>query len=225
MNKRIVSLLFTVVIIFMIPVNAHAFNMNNIEVSGFDNNVDYYANMMECLNSGNPYALFMGKIYETQRNMKIIALGLESQYPTTRFFLDNDTIEGVKAAIEESKKPKYTEEDLYWLSKLVAREMGANWVPDQIQRDVASVVINNSKLLNKSIKDTVHTPGKYGGIFFANPTQKVTNNCIYVLENGPTLPSYVIGQSNIACGPVYKSYYDPYMRNTTYFWYQAGTNK
>ena len=194
--------LITTAILFMsiITVSANAAVNSNtyIKVTGFDPSVDYSAEMAKCLEDGSSYAIQMGRIYEAQRNLKIKTLGITDYKPTT-FFADNETAEQIKLAIEESKKPKYTEEDLYWLSRCVNAEMGCSWMPDWVQRDTASVVINNSKWLNKSIKKTIFTPGKYGcvnsGMIYRTPNQKVINNCIYVLENGPTLPSYVIGQS------------------------------
>ena len=44
---------------------------SHVAVSGYDNNVDYMAEMMSCLNDGSDYAFEIGRIYEQQRNMKI----------------------------------------------------------------------------------------------------------------------------------------------------------
>lgn len=223
--KKLISLIVTAVLFMSIIANTAiaAVNINNyIKVTGFDPSVDYSAEMARCLADGSPYAIQIGRIYEAQRNLKIKTLGITKYKPTT-FFADNNTAKDIKAAMEASKKPKYTEEDLYWLSRCVNAEMGCSWMPDWVQRDTASVVINNAKWLNKSIKQTIFTPGKYGcvnsGSIYKTPNQKVINNCIYVLDNGTTLPSHIIGQSGYPCGPVYKSYYDSILGTTTYFWY------
>jgi hypothetical protein len=123
---------------------------------------------------------------------------------------------------ETSTDTNYTEDDLYWLSKAIAQELGSYWVPDWAQQWVASVVLN--RVNHPSFPDTIygvlHQPGQYCG-FYATPTEQNVANAKYVLENGSVLPENVVFQSlNTQGSGVHGSYYDPHMGNTTYFCYQ-----
>ncbi|MCM1222146.1 MAG: hypothetical protein NC548_47515 [Lachnospiraceae bacterium] len=230
MKKYLGSLIFMVAIMLFGPValtgisNAATDATLNIKVTGYDAKVDYTIEMNKCLEDGSPYAIQMGRIYEQQRNLKIDGLGWGNRYKKTYWFQNATTAAEVRAAMEADKKPKYTDEDLYWLSRCVNAEMGCDWMPDWVQRATASVVINNANSLGTSIRGAVFS-GKYGcannGAIYKTPTKKVTENCRYVLENGITVPAYVIGQSGWSdvYGPIYTTYYDPVLRTTTYFWY------
>lgn len=122
----------------------------------------------------------------------------------------------------EENVATYTEDDLYWLSKAIAQELGSNWVPDWAQQWVASVVLNrvNHPSFPDTIYDVLHQPGQYCG-FYATPTEQNIANARYVLENGSVLPENVVFQSLCTQGSgIHGTYYDPYMNNTTYFCYQ-----
>lgn len=243
MKKRLLCLSIAAALLASVPVAAAANEsvVPHVSVVGYDASVDYTAQMIECLENGGPYAMDIGSIYEQQRNLKIRDMGL-SQYEETHYFETYSTPEEILAVMEEASKPKptltptpetdppsapavssYSEEDLYWLSRVVFAEGGCDWFPDWVQRDIASVVLNrvSDPRYPNTIKDVIFDPGQYGcvnnGSIYNTPTQKVINNCRYVLENGSTLPSYVIGQSGYPLGPVYKSYYDSVLGTTTYF--------
>ena len=104
-------------------------------------------------------------------------------------------------------------------------EMGCDWIPDSVQQMVASVVINrvNSPIYPNTIKDVIFQRGQYanqGRIASTVPTQKVINNARYVLENGSTIPSNVLGQAGFPQGKgTYTTYYDSVLGTTTYFSY------
>lgn len=122
----------------------------------------------------------------------------------------------------EENVATYTEDDLYWLSKAIAQELGSNWVPDWAQQWVASVVLNrvNHPSFPDTIYDVLHQPGQYCG-FYATPTEQNIANARYVLENGSVLPENVVFQSLCTQGSgIHGTYYDPYMNNTTYFCYK-----
>lgn len=122
----------------------------------------------------------------------------------------------------EENAATYTEDDLYWLSKAIAQELGSNWVPDWAQQWVASVVLNrvNHPSFPDTIYDVLHQPGQYCG-FYATPTEQNIANARYVLENGSVLPENVVFQSLCTQGSgIHGTYYDPYMNNTTYFCYK-----
>lgn len=228
MRKRLICLTIVALVLLggAVPVSAYAAPdvKSYIKVTGYDPNVDYTVWMNKCLADGSEYAIQQGWIYEQQRNLKIDGLGWGNRYTKTYFFKDAKTAADVRRNMEASKKPKYTEDDLMWLSRCVNAEMGCDWMPDWVQRATASVVINNSKMLGKSIEQTIKTPYKYGcywtGAIWATPTEKVKRNCKWVLDNGVTLPENVIGQSGWqdVYGPVHSTYYDPILGTTTYFW-------
>lgn len=118
-------------------------------------------------------------------------------------------------------KISYTEEDLYWLSKVIAQELGANWVPDYYQQCVGSVVLNrvNDSRFPNTIYGVLHQSGQYCG-FYAEPTTQNIANAKYLLENGSVLPENVVFQALFVQGSgTYCSYYDPVFNNTTYFCY------
>lgn len=124
--------------------------------------------------------------------------------------------------VVEKETPSYTEEDLYWLSKAIAQELGSYWVPDWAQQWVASVVLNrvNHPSFPDSIYGVLHQPGQYCG-FYATPTEQNIANAKYVLENGSVLPENVVFQSLGTQGSgIHGTYYDPHMGNTTYFCYK-----
>ena len=217
---------------------------SHVAVSGYDNNVDYMAEMMNCLNDGSDYAFEVGRIYEQQRNMKIEDLGMD--YDKTSYFQDYIHAADVLAAMKAEQEPEptptpvptpepvpepapeppsqsYSEDDLFWLSRVVYAEAGCDWFPDWVQQAVASVVLNrvaDSRYPN-TIKDVIFDPWQYScvnsGSIYNQPTSKVIENCRYVLEHGSTLPVSVIGQSGYALGPVYTSYYDSVLGTTIYF--------
>ena len=210
---------------------ASAASSDVIEVHSFDAKVDYTQKMIDCAKDGSEYALIAGEVYEKQRNLKIETLGLE--YELTSYFGRGLTGEEILAemfppvveAPEESVEttPTYSDEDLLWLSRVVFAEAGCDWFPDWVQRDVASVVLNRvaDSRYPDTIKDVIFDPGQYScvnsGAIYREPTQKVIDNCRYVLENGSTLPGSVIGQSAYALGPIYKSYYDSVLGTTIHF--------
>lgn len=131
-----------------------------------------------------------------------------------------------KAELEELKRPKYSEEDLDLLSRLVYAEAGCTWIPDWVQQAVASVVINrvNSPVYPNTIREVIYQPGQYGpawsGSIERPASQQVINNCRYVLEHGSTLPANVTGQAGFISGSgMYTSYYDSVLGTTIYFSY------
>lgn len=210
---------------------ASAASSDVIEVHGFDAKVDYTQKMIDCAKDGSEYALIAGEVYEKQRNLKIKTLGLS--YELTGYFGKGLTGKEILAemfppvveAPEEVAEtaPSYSDEDLYWLSRVVFAEAGCDWFPDWVQRDVASVVLNRvaDPRYPDTIKGVIFDPGQYScvdsGSIYNTPTQKVIDNCRWVLENGSTLPVSVIGQSAYAWGPVHKSYYDSVLGTTIHF--------
>lgn len=228
-------LCFTLAVIMMVSCTSMAVAApsveDHIEVTGFDETVDYTAAILDCLEDGSEYAMLAGSVYEKQRNLKIETLGLdlEKTYYFEQYSSAEDILNAMYPVEEEPEEPveepskTYSDEDLLWLSRVVFAEAGCDWFPDWVQRDVASVVLNRvvDPRYPDTIKDVIFDPGQYScaasGSIYNNPTQKVIDNCRYVLENGSTLPGSVIGQSAYALGPIYKSYYDSVLGTTIHF--------
>lgn len=96
---------------------------------------------------------------------------------------------------------KYTQEDLNLLSRVIFAEAGSDWLSDEHQRAVASVVLNrvNDSKFPNTIRDVVYQKGQYGcvynGMINRTPNQRAIDNARYVLENGITIPDNVVWQS------------------------------
>lgn len=100
----------------------------------------------------------------------------------------------------------YTQADLDLLSRVIYAEAGSNWLSDEHQRAVASVVLNrvaDSRFPN-TISGVVYQKGQYGcvnnGMINRTPNQRAINNAKYVLENGVTIPRNVVWQSGVKQG-------------------------
>lgn len=202
-----------------------------VEVAGWDDSVNYMDLMDEAIQEAivaenSKYAMAMGDIYETARNKKIDELGLGDTYAKTNFFTrDADPLD-IYYEMYPDRKPWYTEEDLDLACKVVGHESGSNFIPDEHQQLVASVILNrkNNGYWGDTIYDVVTAPGQYAGISQVSSwtyDERVYNNVKYVFDNGPICPENVLYQSNIASNGkgYYKTFYYPQLGTTTYFAY------
>lgn len=225
--KKLLSLLLIAVVLTApaLTLSASAKGLSDyLTITGYDPKLDYMAEMRRALKDGGTYALQIGAIYEQQRNLKIDRLKLD--YPHTTYFTDYTTAKEILKAMEEDAKPKYTEEDLDLLARIINAEAGCSWIPDWVQQMVGSVVLNrvNSSLFPNTIRDVIYQPGQYGPVWNGSinktPSQRVINNARYILENGSVCPSNVTGQNGIITGSgLYTSYYDSILGTTIYFCY------
>jgi len=197
--------------------------IDHVTVTSYDPKKDYMSEIMKVLRDGGSYAMQIGAIYERQRKLKIDALN--SKEKKTSYFTTYSTADEILKAIAEDNKPAYSEEDLYWLSRVINAEAGSAWIPDWVQRSVGSVVLNRVKSArySNSIKNVVFQRGQYycvtNGAIYQTPRQSAVDNAKYLLENGSTLPDGVLGQSEFVQGRIHSQYYDPYLKTTTYFCY------
>lgn len=120
----------------------------------------------------------------------------------------------------------YTEEDLDLLARLIAAEMGASWVSDEMQLYVGSVVINrmNHELFPDTLYDVIYAKGQYSptwnGAINNTPDERTIENARQLLEHGSVLPENVVFQANFPQGDgTYYEYYDEVLGTTTYFCY------
>jgi 3D (Asp-Asp-Asp) domain-containing protein len=73
--------------------------MPGVKVDEFDKTVDYGTLMYEAIQTGTDEALAVGAIYEAQRNLKIVAMGLD--YDTTMIFKEGATLDEIRKAYEQ----------------------------------------------------------------------------------------------------------------------------
>lgn len=227
MKRRISAVLVVLMLLMtMLPagMTASAAGVtDHVTVTSYDSKKDYMREIMKTLRDGSDYAMQIGAIYEQQRNLKIDALN--SKEKKTSYFTTYKTAAEILRAIEEANKPAYSEEDLYWLSRVIHAEAGSSWIPDWVQRSVGSVVLNRVKSPRYagSVKGVVFQSGQYycvtNGAIYYTPSSQAVNNAKYLLENGSVLPDGVLGQSEHVQGTIHSQYYDPYLRTTTYFCY------
>jgi hypothetical protein len=100
----------------------------------------------------------------------------------------------------------YTQSDLDLLARVIFSEAGSDWLTDEHQRAVASVVINrvNDSRFPNTIRGVVYQKGQYGcvynGMIYKTPNQRAYDNARYVLENGVTIPTNVVWQAQCKQG-------------------------
>ncbi|MEY8575312.1 cell wall hydrolase [Oscillospiraceae bacterium 21-37] len=227
MKKLFPSLLLAALILWPLGGGLHASAAgltDHITVKSYDPNVDYLAAINRALKDGGTYAMQVGAIYEQQRNLKISSLKLPQKQ--TSYFSTYTTAAEILAAIEADSKPKYTEEDLDLLARIINAEAGCTWIPDWVQRCVGSVVLNRVKspLFPNTIRGVIYQPGQYppayNGMINRKPDARTIANAKYLLENGSITPANVTGQNGVITGSgLYKSYYDSILGTTIYFCY------
>ena len=100
----------------------------------------------------------------------------------------------------------YTQSDLDLLARVIYAEAGSDWLTDEHQRAVGSVVLNrvaDSRFPN-TIYGVVYQKGQYActwnGAINKTPSQRAINNAKYVLENGVITPTNVVWQSQAKQG-------------------------
>ena len=115
-------------------------------------------------------------------------------------------------------EPSYTEEDLYYMSRIVQAEAG--YCEKAMIEGVASVIAN--RVADERFPDTVYgvvsQSGQYSTFYSVDsqvPTDEVIEVCIDILENGSKFPADVIYQANAPLGPVYQTLSTAY--STMYF--------
>ena len=164
--KRMVSFLLATVLLITctvsLAVSASAKGLSqHVQVTSYDPNMDYTAAIQQTLEDGSAYALQVGAIYEQQRNLKIRDLNLDLE--ETNYFQEYSTAQEILQAMEEASKPKYTQEDLDLLARVIYAEVGCTWIPDWVQQMVGSVVLNRvaSPYYPDTIYDVIYQPGQY----------------------------------------------------------------
>ncbi len=95
----------------------------------------------------------------------------------------------------------WTEEEFDLLCRVVTAEMGADFAPDKAQQGVAAVVINRARheAFPNNIHNVVHQKGQYACVSYLHrvePTERVRENVLKVLEEEVFFPEDVVWQAN-----------------------------
>lgn len=110
-KKLAVILLVAVVCLATLGFGVRAFTTSRItdqiEVTGYYDDMDYYHQMKECAKDGSKYAMIVGEIYEEQRNYKIGKLQLPHE--KTAFFKNHNNGKAILDAMEGEVPPSLRE--------------------------------------------------------------------------------------------------------------------
>ena len=185
--KRMVSFFLATVLLITCTVslagNVSAKGLSqHVQVTSYDPNMDYTAAIQQALEDGSAYALQVGAIYEQQRNLKIRDLKLDLE--ETNYFQEYGTVQEILQAMEEASKPKYTQEELDLLARVIYAEVGCTWIPDWVQQMVGSVVLNRvaSPYYPDTIYDVIYQPGQYAptwdGSIYKTPDARTIENAL-----------------------------------------------
>ena len=241
--KRMVSFFLATVLLITCTVslagNVSAKGLSqHVQVTSYDPNMDYTAAIQQALEDGSAYALQVGAIYEQQRNLKIRDLKLDLE--ETNYFQEYGTVQEILQAMEEASKPKYTQEELDLLARVIYAEVGCTWIPDWVQQMVGSVVLNRveDSRFPDTVKGVITQPGqystKYATVEAANAIQATDskNGTYYygicedsvkaAMMGQVEMPSNVLYQANFSQGKgVWKSVYfnSGWYASTSYFCY------
>jgi len=127
--------------------------------------------------------------------------------------------------VKVKEKPKYTEEDLYWLSHVIEGEGGSDFITDEHQQLIGCVVKNrvNNSSYPDTIKDVITQEGQYqsesGGKFKVKASKRAIKNAKLVLDGKVDCPDNVIYQAEFKQGSgVYKKIET--IISTTFFCYE-----
>ena len=106
-------------------------------------------------------------------------------------------------ADETEAERSYTDDDLWYLSRVIQAESG--YCTQQMQEYVGSVVLNRvaDDRFPGTIPEVVEQPGQYSTVSFLasqDPTQQAIAVAVDLLENGSKLPEDVVWQANFSQG-------------------------
>lgn len=121
----------------------------------------------------------------------------------------------------------FQDEDLELLAHIIECEAGADYIPDEEQLLVGSVVLNRVKSSSfpNTIREVIYAPNQYAPTFDGRwetnpPRERAYRNAKYLMENGSIAPDNVLYQATSILGTgIYKSIYHPELKNTTYICY------
>ena len=106
-------------------------------------------------------------------------------------------------ADETEAERSYTDDDLWYLSRVIQAESG--YCTQQMQEYVGSVVLNRvaDDRFPDTIEEVILQPGQYSTASFLasqDPTQQAIAVAVDLLENGSKLPEDIVWQANFSQG-------------------------
>lgn len=106
-------------------------------------------------------------------------------------------------ADETEAERSYTDDDLWYLSRVIQTESG--YCTQQMQEYVGSVVLNRvaDDRFPDTVEEVILQPGQYSTASFLasqDPTQQAIAVAVDLLENGSKLPEDVVWQANFSQG-------------------------
>lgn len=123
------------------------------------------------------------------------------------------------AGVETETEQKYTDEDFWYLSRVIQAESG--YCSKEMMEGVGSVVLNRvaDDRFPDSIREVIEQPGQYSTLGWLEsqvPTDECKEVTTDLLENGSKYPSDVVWQANFPQGDgIYKTISTSY--STMYF--------
>lgn len=119
-------------------------------------------------------------------------------------------------------------EDLDLLSRIIYHEAGSDFICNEEQLMVGSVVLNRvaSPEFPNTIREVLFQAGQYAPTLSPDwdttvPNERAVQNAEYLLRNGSIAPENVVYQALFTQGSgVYNQFYHPELNNTTYFCYR-----
>lgn len=158
---------------------------DGVNVTNYEEGVDYLALMTEAAEDGSTYALHMGAIYETQRNMKIVSQKLEEE--ATNIFNGYENADQIRISLKnyletgktdtrENVEPPaqpvityYTDADAVMLAKTMYNE--ARGINSKIELAcVAWTVLNRVDAGYGTIYQVLIAPNQFAYSSFAPTT-------------------------------------------------------
>lgn len=111
--------------------------------------------------------------------------------------------------VEDIEKEPYTQVELDLLSRLIYAEAGSNWITDEHQLAVGSVVLNRinddrfpDDLYSVIYQDvpSIQYACTVNGMIYNEPDERTINNAKQLLTYGSAIPENIVWQSQVPQG-------------------------
>ena len=113
------------------------------------------------------------------------------------------TLAGAGTIETETEAPAYSDDDLWYLSRVIQAESG--YCSKEMMEGVGSVVLNrrDDERFPNTIREVIEQPGQYSTLSWLSsqvPTEDCMEVTIDLLENGSKFPPEVVWQANFPQG-------------------------
>ena len=177
------------------------------------------------------------KNIDKTKETKSEAMKLDWEVKTIKNESENDEIKNNKVENNDFKNDDFNEEiiysdddmnNIYILAQVIEGEAGSDFITNEHQKSVASVVMNRvmSEDWPNTIKDVFYQKRQYGCNKNLTPSERALSNAkyiysLYVYDNSYYLPRDVVFQNNSPQDSgIHKEFYYEELNNTTYFCYK-----